>query len=154
MTYKLANQIGIKQPELAHICRGAMLHDIGKVAIPDNILLKPGPLSDDEWITMRRHPLIAVDLLTSIEHLAPALDIPRSHHEKWNGMGYPDNLAGEDIPLAARLFAVVDVYDALTSDRPYRNAWSQTDAMRYITDQSGTHFDPHIVPAFMEMMNS
>ena len=154
MTFKLASQMGIEQPELIHICRGAMLHDIGKVAIPDDILLKPGPLNDKEWTTMRRHPLIAVELLTSIEHLAPALDIPRSHHEKWNGMGYPDHLAGEDIPLAARLFAVVDVYDALTSDRPYRSAWSQTDTMKYIIDQSGTHFDPHIVPAFVEMMNN
>jgi HD-GYP domain-containing protein (c-di-GMP phosphodiesterase class II) len=154
MTYKLANQMGIKEPELAHICRGAMLHDIGKVAIPDNILLKPGPLNDDEWITMRRHPLIAVELLTSIDHLAPAMDIPRSHHEKWNGMGYPDSLAGEDIPLAARLFAVVDVYDALTSDRPYRRAWSQADAMKYISDQAGTHFDPKVVPIFIDMMAS
>jgi len=122
LTYKLASQMGIAQPELGHICRGAMLHDIGKVAIPDSILLKPGPLTDEEWITMRRHPLIAVELLASIEHLVPALDIPRSHHEKWNGMGYPDRLAGEDIPLSARLFAVVDVYDALTSVRPYRSA--------------------------------
>ncbi len=154
MVYKLASQMGIAQPELGHICRGAMLHDIGKVAIPDNILLKPGPLNDKEWTTMRRHPLIAVELLTSIEHLAPALDIPRSHHEKWNGMGYPDHLAGEDIPFAARLFAVVDVYDALTSDRPYRRAWSKADTMKYINDQSGTHFDPHVVPAFVEMINS
>ena len=153
LTYKLASQMGIGQPELGHICRGAMLHDIGKVAIPDNILLKPGPLNEEEWITMRRHPLIAVELLTSIEHLVPALDIPRSHHERWNGMGYPDHLAGEEIPLAARLFAVVDVYDALTSDRPYRSAWSQTETMKYISDQSGTHFDPHVVPAFIEMMN-
>ena len=153
LTYKLASQMGIAQPELGHICRGAMLHDIGKVAIPDNILLKPGPLNEEEWITMRRHPLIAVELLTSIEHLVPALDFPRSHHERWNGMGYPDHLAGEEIPLAARLFAVVDVYDALTSDRPYRSAWSQTETMKYISDQSGTHFDPHVVPAFIEMMN-
>lgn len=153
LTFKLASQMGIEQPELGHICRGAMLHDIGKVAIPDNILLKPGPLNEEEWITMRRHPLIAVELLTSIEHLAPALDIPRSHHERWNGMGYPDHLAGEEIPLAARLFAVVDVYDALTSDRPYRSAWTQTETMKYISDQSGTHFDPHVVPAFIDMMN-
>jgi HD-GYP domain-containing protein (c-di-GMP phosphodiesterase class II) len=153
LTCRLAIQMGIKQPELAHICRGAMLHDIGKVAIPDNILLKPGPLSDEEWVIMRRHPLIAVELLSSIEHLAPALDIPRSHHEKWNGMGYPDHLAGEEIPLAARLFAVVDVYDALTSDRPYRSAWTQTETMQYIIDQSGTHFDPHVVPVFVEMMS-
>jgi HD-GYP domain-containing protein (c-di-GMP phosphodiesterase class II) len=153
MTFKLAKQMGIKQPELAHICRGAMLHDIGKVAIPDSILLKPGPLNDEEWTIMRRHPLIAVELLTSIDHLVPALDIPRSHHEKWNGMGYPDHLAGEDIPIAARLFAIVDVYDALTSDRPYRSAWSQTETMKYISDQSGAHFDPLVVPAFIEMMN-
>lgn len=153
LTYKLASQIGIAQPELGHICRGAMLHDLGKVAIPDSILLKPGPLNEEEWIIMRRHPLIAVELLASIEHLAPALDIPRSHHEKWNGMGYPDRLAGEDIPLAARLFAVVDVYDALTSDRPYRSAWSQTETMNYIKDQSGIHFDPQVVPAFIEMIN-
>ena len=154
LTCKLAIQMGIEQPELAHICRGAMLHDIGKVAIPDNILLKPGPLNDEEWVTMRRHPLIAVDLLSSIEHLVPALDIPRSHHEKWNGMGYPDQLAGEEIPLAARLFAVVDVYDALTSDRPYRSAWTQTETMKYIVDQSEIHFDPHVVQAFIEMMSS
>lgn len=154
LTYKLASQMGISQPELGHIYRGAMLHDIGKVAIPDSILLKPGPLNDEEWTIMRRHPLIAVDLLTSIEHLVPALDIPRSHHEKWNGMGYPDHLTGEEIPLAARLFAVVDVYDALTSDRPYRSAWTQTETMKYIIDQSGQHFDPHVVPVFVEMMNN
>ena len=153
MTYKLASKMGIKQPELTHMCRGAMLHDIGKVAIPDNILLKAGPLDDEEWITMRRHPMIAVELLTSISHLAPALDIPRSHHEKWNGTGYPDHLAGEDIPLAARLFAVVDVYDALTSDRPYRPAWSPTEALDYILEQSGAHFDPSIVPVFISMVS-
>jgi len=153
LTFKLASQIGVTQPDLTHMCRGAMLHDIGKVAIPDNILLKPGPLTDEEWTTMRRHPLIAVELLSSIEHLVPALDIPRSHHEKWNGTGYPDHLAGEDIPLAARLFAVVDVYDALTSDRPYRSAWSRTETMKYIREQSGIHFDPQVVPAFIEMMN-
>jgi HD-GYP domain-containing protein (c-di-GMP phosphodiesterase class II) len=152
LTYKLASQMGIAQPELGHICRGAMLHDIGKVAIPDNILLKPGPLNEEEWVVMRRHPMIAVELLKSIEHLVPALDIPHSHHEKWNGRGYPDQLAGEDIPIAARLFAVVDVYDALTSDRPYRSAWSQTETMKYIVDQSGTHFDPQVVPVFVEMM--
>jgi response regulator RpfG family c-di-GMP phosphodiesterase len=145
--------MNIPQSELVHIRRGAVLHDIGKVAIPDNILLKAGVLDDDEWNIMRRHPLIAVELLTSISHLGPALAIPRSHHEKWNGTGYPDNLAGKNIPLAARLFAIVDVYDALTSDRPYRNAWSQADTMKYIRDQSGVHFDPDIVSAFIEMMN-
>jgi HD-GYP domain-containing protein (c-di-GMP phosphodiesterase class II) len=152
LTCKLAIQMGIKQPELTHICHGAILHDIGKVAIPDNILLKPGPLNDEEWLTMRRHPMIAVTLLSSIEHLVPALDIPRSHHEKWNGTGYPDKLAGENIPLAARLFAIVDVYDALTSDRPYRPAWTQAETMKYIKAQSGTHFDPQVVLAFLEMI--
>ncbi|RJP54134.1 MAG: HD domain-containing protein [Anaerolineaceae bacterium] len=152
MTFKLASQMGIKQPELAHICRGAMLHDIGKVAIPDDILHKPGPLSEEEWIIMRRHPLIAMELLAPIDYLVPALDIPRSHHEKWNGTGYPDRLAGEEIPLAARLFAIVDVYDALTSDRPYRRAWSQRDALDYILEQSGKHFDPSIVPVFIDMV--
>jgi HD-GYP domain-containing protein (c-di-GMP phosphodiesterase class II) len=154
MIFKLAGRMGIAQSEMVHIRRGAMLHDIGKVAIPDNILLKAGPLNDEDWTIMRRHPLIAVELLTSIEHLVPVLDIPRSHHEKWDGSGYPDNLAGINIPLAARLFAVVDVYDALTSDRPYRRAWSQADAMKYICDQSGAHFDPEVVPAFIEMMNA
>jgi len=154
LTFKLASRMGLTQPELGHICRGAILHDIGKVAIPDSILLKPAPLTEEEWTIMRRHPLIAVELLKSIEHLVPALDIPRSHHEKWNGMGYPDHLAGEDIPLAARLFAVVDVYDALTSERPYRPAWTQTETMKYITDQSGIHFDPQVVPAFIEMINN
>ena len=154
MIFKLGSRMGITQSELVHIRRGAMLHDIGKVAIPDSILLKAGPLNDEEWNIMRRHPQIAVELLASISHLDPALAIPRSHHEKWNGSGYPDNLAGKNIPLAARLFAVVDVYDALTSDRPYRRAWSQVDAMKYIRDQSGVHFDPHIVSAFIEMMNA
>lgn len=153
LTFKLVSKMGIKQPDLTYMCRGALLHDIGKVAIPDNILLKPGPLDDEEWITMRRHPMIAVELLTSINYLAPALDIPRSHHEKWNGLGYPDGLSGETIPLAARLFAIVDVYDALTSDRPYRPAWSQTDALDYILEQAGAHFDPSIVPVFISMVS-
>jgi HD-GYP domain-containing protein (c-di-GMP phosphodiesterase class II) len=153
MTIKLAGKMNVPPSELVHIRRGAILHDIGKVAIPDYILLKAGALNDEEWNIMRRHPLIAVELLTSISHLEPALPIPRSHHEKWNGSGYPDNLSGKNIPLAARLFAVVDVYDALTSDRPYRNAWSKADAINYIRDQSGTHFDPQVVPAFVEMMS-
>jgi len=154
MTVTLASQMNVPQPELVHIRRGAILHDIGKVAIPDMILLKAGALNDEEWDIMRCHPQIAVELLTSISQLEPALAIPRSHHEKWNGTGYPDHLAGKNIPLAARLFAVVDVYDALTSDRPYRNAWSRADTMQYIRDQSGAHFDPQVVPAFIEMMNS
>lgn len=153
LTVRLAERMGIGRTELTHIHRGAMLHDIGKVAIPDGILLKPGPLTDEEWTIMRRHPLIAVELLAPIEHLAPALDIPRSHHEKWNGEGYPDRLAGKDIPLAARIFAVVDVFDALISDRPYRPGWPMEKAIQYIKEQIGIHFDPHVVPVFIDMMS-
>jgi HD-GYP domain-containing protein (c-di-GMP phosphodiesterase class II) len=154
MTIKLAGQMNIPQPELVHIRRGAILHDIGKVAIPDNILLKAGSLTYEEWTIMRHHPLIAVELLTPIYYLAPALAIPRSHHEKWDGTGYPDGLSGKNIPLVARLFAIVDVYDALTSDRPYRPAWSRADTIKYISDQSGAHFDPQVVPVFIKMINS
>jgi HD-GYP domain-containing protein (c-di-GMP phosphodiesterase class II) len=128
------------------------LHDIGKVAIPDHILFKPAPLTDEEWVIMRRHPLIAAEMLKPISYLAPALPIPCSHHEKWDGSGYPDGLAREAIPLAARIFALADVYDALTSDRPYRPAWSQADTLEYITKNSGVHFDPKIVPVFIRMM--
>jgi HD-GYP domain-containing protein (c-di-GMP phosphodiesterase class II) len=152
LTLHLARRMGIPDAELIHIRRGATLHDIGKVAMPDNILFKPGPLTEDEWKIMRRHPLIAEELLKPISHLAAALPIPRFHHEKWDGSGYPDGLAGESIPLAARLFAFADVYDALTSDRPYRRAWSQADALDYIQKNSGAHFDPKIVPVFIRMM--
>jgi putative nucleotidyltransferase with HDIG domain len=151
MALNLARQIGISDLELIHIRRGATLHDIGKVAIPDHILFKPGPLTEKEWAIMRRHPLIAVEILKSILYLAPALSIPRSHHEKWDGSGYPDGLAGENIPLTARIFAFADVFDALTSDRPYRQAWPAEDALEYIRKNSGTHFDPQIVSAFIGM---
>jgi len=140
--------------DLVHIRRGAILHDIGKVAIPDRILFKPGPLADDEWNIMRRHPGIAVDLLSSISYLAQALEIPHWHHEKWDGSGYPDHLSGEAIPFSARLFALVDVYDALTSNRPYRTAWSKQKTLQYIEGESGRHFDPAIVPKFVSYMNS
>lgn len=151
MTINLAKQMGISEFELIHIRRGATLHDIGKVAIPDHILFKPGPLTELEWTTMRRHPLIAVEILKSILYLGPAMSIPRSHHEKWDGSGYPDGLVGENIPLAARIFAFADVFDALTSNRPYRKAWPAVDALEYIRSNSGTHFDPKIVPAFIGM---
>jgi HD-GYP domain-containing protein (c-di-GMP phosphodiesterase class II) len=153
MTLRLARQLSLPDSELVHIRRGAILHDIGKVAIPDSILLKPGPLDEHELAIMRQHPLIAVDLLTPISYLVSALAIPRSHHEKWDGSGYPDGLAGERIPLPARLFALVDVYDALTSDRPYRKAWTQSRAVEYITEQSGQYFDPSVVPVFLNMMS-
>jgi len=153
-TVKLAAHLGIGEANLIHIRRGAILHDIGKVAIPDRILFKPGPLADDEWTIMRRHPGIAVDLLSSVSYLEPALEIPHWHHEKWDGTGYPDHLHGDTIPYSARLFALVDVYDALTSDRPYRSAWSKQETLQYIESQSGKHFDPAIVPKFVNYMNS
>jgi HD-GYP domain-containing protein (c-di-GMP phosphodiesterase class II) len=153
-TVKLAVHLGVSNTDLIHIRRGAILHDIGKVAIPDRILFKPGPLADDEWNIMRRHPGIAVDLLSSISYLAQALEIPHWHHEKWDGSGYPDHLRGEAIPFSARLFALVDVYDALTSNRPYRTAWSKQETLQYIEGQSGRHFDPAIVPKFVSYMNS
>lgn len=152
ITINLARRMSIPNSELIHIQRGATLHDIGKIAVPDSILLKPGPLTEEEWVVMRNHPLIAVELLLPIAYLSPALFIPRSHHEKWDGSGYPDGLAGENIPLPARIFAFADVYDALTSNRPYRTAWTQADALNYIRNSSGIHFDPTIMPVFVEMM--
>ncbi len=152
LTLRLARQMNIPDEELIHMRRGATLHDIGKVAMPDGILFKAAPLTDAEWGTMRLHPLIAAEILKPISYLAPALPIPRFHHEKWDGSGYPDGLVGEEIPLAARIFAFADVYDALTSDRPYRTAWSQDNALEYIRKNSGIHFDPKIVPVFIEMM--
>ena len=148
-TLQLAKELGISDPELVHIQRGALLHDIGKMGIPDSILLKPGPLTDEEWEIMRKHPEFAHDLLTSITYLKPALDIPYCHHEKWDGSGYPRGLKGDQIPLSARLFAVVDVWDALTSDRPYRAAWTAQKAMAFINEQAGIHFDPRVVEVFI-----
>ena len=149
----LAVRLGVGGVDLVQLRRGAILHDIGKVAIPDEILFKPGPLAEDEWKIMRRHPAIAVDLLSPVSYLAPALDIPHWHHEKWDGTGYPDRLSGNQIPFPARLFALVDVYDALTSDRPYRSAWSKGEALRYIEDQSAKHFDPAMVPEFLDLIH-
>jgi HD-GYP domain-containing protein (c-di-GMP phosphodiesterase class II) len=151
MTLRLACQVGVPEADLSLIRRGAILHDIGKVAIPDSILFKPAPLTEEEWGIMRRHPVIATEILKPIPNFEPSLPIPRSHHEKWDGSGYPDGLAGEDIPLAARIFALADVYDALTSDRPYRRAWRQRDALDYIREQSGAHFDPSLAPVFIGM---
>lgn len=149
-TLLLAQRIGIAAAELEPLRRGALLHDIGKMSIPDAILHKPGRLNKAEWAIMRMHPELAYKMLRRIDHLLPALDIPYCHHEKWDGSGYPRGLRGEQIPLAARIFAVVDVFDALTSDRPYRKAWSSKRALRYLCDQTGLHFDPDIVAAFME----
>jgi PAS domain S-box-containing protein len=153
MTLELARVMGIKEEQLVHIQRGALLHDIGKMGIPDSILLKPEPLSDIEWSYMRQHPVLAYQLLSIITYLEPALDIPYCHHEKWNGSGYPCGLKGEDIPLAARIFAIVDVWDALSYDRPYRKAWENEAVIHYLKEQSGIHFDPRVVEAFLRLMD-
>jgi PAS domain S-box-containing protein len=154
MTVRLAHLMGIKADGLMHIWRGAYLHDIGKMAIPDAILLKPGPLTDEEWEVMRQHPSLAYQMLSGVSYLRPALDIPYGHHEKWDGTGYPRGLAGENIPFTARIFAVVDVWQALTSDRVYRKAWPEENAINYIRDHSGTHFDPSVVAGFMSLINN
>ena len=139
--------------EIIHVRRGALLHDMGKLGVPDHILLKPGKLTDEEWVAMRRHPQHAYDMFSSIHYLRPALDIPYCHHEKWDGTGYPRGLKGEQIPLAARLFAVVDVWDALRSDRPYRASWPQEKVLEYIRTQAGTHFDPKAVELFLQLIS-
>jgi putative nucleotidyltransferase with HDIG domain len=154
ITLKLASALGVAETDMVHIRRGAILHDIGKVAIPDQILFKRGPLLEDEWKVMRRHPDIAVELLSPVAYLTPALDIPHWHHEKWDGTGYPDRLEKEQIPFSARLFAFADVYDALTSNRPYRPAWRKQDAIHYIENQSGQHFDPNMMPVFMGLVQT
>jgi HD-GYP domain-containing protein (c-di-GMP phosphodiesterase class II) len=153
LTLRLARRLGIPEERFAHIRRGAQLHDIGKMGIPDRILLKPGPLTQAEWEIMRRHPLLALDLLFPIDFLQLALEIPGYHHEKWDGTGYPQGLIGESIPLAARIFAVADVWDALISDRPYRLAWPHEKALAYIQEQSGRHFDPRVVDAFLQLLD-
>ena len=152
LTVKLAQALGISSEDLVHIRRGALLHDIGKMGIPDQILLKPGPLTEEEWEIMKKHPVYAWELLSSIRYLRPALDIPYCHHEHWDGTGYPRGLKGEEIPLSARIFAVVDVWDALTSDRPYRPAWTREKALEYIKEQAGHHFDPQIAERFLELL--
>jgi putative nucleotidyltransferase with HDIG domain len=154
MTLRLARALGVADSELAHIRRGALLHDIGKMGVPDQILLKPGRLTDDEWVTMRSHPVYAFEMLSPIAYLRPALEIPYCHHEKWDGTGYPRGLKGAQIPLSARIFAVVDVWDALKSDRPYRAGWPDEDVLAYLREQSGKHFDPLAVSEFLRMVGA
>jgi PAS domain S-box-containing protein len=151
LTVRLAQTMGVSDAELVHVRRGALLHDIGKMGIPDSILLKPGALTEDEWVVMRRHPMYAYEMLDAIAYFRPALDIPRYHHEKWDGTGYPNGLRGEEIPLAARIFAVVDVWDALCFDRPYRKGWPEAKVREHIAGLSGTHFDPQVVEAFTRL---
>lgn len=153
LTVRLTEHMQIPADQRAAIQQGALLHDIGKLGIPDAILLKPGSLSPREWKVMQQHPLYAYNILAPIISLRQALDIPLYHHERWNGSGYPYGLVGEQIPLSARLFAVVDVYDALTSDRPYRSAWSRTQALEYLREQAGQQFDPQVVAHFLELIN-
>jgi len=152
LTISLAEAFGLSQDEMTHIRRGALLHDIGKLGVPDGVLHKPGPLSEAEWVVMRQHPQQAYDMLLPIDYLHPALDIPLCHHEKYDGTGYPRGLKGEEIPLSARIFAVADVWDALTSDRPYRLAWDKEKALAYILEQSGKHFDPQAVRLFVKLI--
>jgi putative nucleotidyltransferase with HDIG domain len=154
MTLALARQMGLSDVDLTHMRQGALLHDIGKMGIPDAILLKPGSLTAQEWEIMRQHTIYAYELLSQIEYLKPALDIPLYHHEKWDGTGYPQSLKGHEIPLAARIFSVVDVYDALRSDRPYRPAWSREKTLDYILSQTGAHFDPAVVETFIQWVNT
>jgi putative nucleotidyltransferase with HDIG domain len=153
ITEVLAKKLGIKGNELEHVRRGSLLHDIGKMAIPDYILLKRGELTLTERKFMELHPEFAKDMLQKIEFLHPALDIPYCHHEKWDGTGYPRNLRGEEIPFAARIFAVVDVWDALTSERPYRKPLAPEEVRKLIREQSGKHFDPKVVEAFLSIKN-
>jgi PAS domain S-box-containing protein len=150
---RVAGRVGFSEEEIIHIRRGALLHDMGKMAIPDEILQKPGPLTDAEWVIMRRHPIYAYEMLSPISYLLPALDIPFSHHERWDGSGYPRGLKQEQIPLSARLFAIIDVWDALSSDRPYRKKLPREEVKKYILENSGILFDSNLVEVFMEIVD-
>ena len=152
-TVAVARAMGIPEEEVEHIRRGSILHDIGKMGIPDDILRKNGPLTDEERDVVLKHPTTAYNLLKPIPYLEKALDIPYCHHEKWDGSGYPRGLKGEEIPLAARIFALVDVWDALSSDRPYRHAWPQEEIVQYLKDESGKHFDPKVLKLFLQMVD-
>jgi len=152
LTVRLARKLGIDEENLVHVRRGALLHDIGKMAIPDSILQKPGPLDEEEWGIMRLHPGYAYELLSKIDFLKPALDIPYHHHERWDGKGYPLRLRGEEIPLAARAFTLIDVWDALRSERPYRQSWPDEKVYAYLRENAGIQFDPLLVDVFLELV--
>lgn len=152
MAVDLALAYGIGLDQIIHIRHGALLHDIGKIGIPDSILLKPAELTPDEWTVMKKHPVYAYNLLKPIHYLSKALAIPYCHHERWDGSGYPRGVKGEEIPLEARIFAVVDVWDALLSDRPYRPRWPVEKVMAYMHEQTGHHFDPRVVEVFLEIL--
>jgi putative nucleotidyltransferase with HDIG domain len=150
ITVGLARAFGLGEKELVQVRWGALLHDIGKMGIPDSILFKPSQLTGEEWVMMKKHPVFAYEMLSPVRYLRSALDIPYCHHEKWDGTGYPRGLKGEQIPLTARIFAVVDVWDALRSDRPYRSAWPEEKVLAHIRSAAGTHFDPQVVKVFFE----
>jgi putative nucleotidyltransferase with HDIG domain len=152
LTEQVARALGLNDGDLLQIRRGTLLHDIGKMGIPDRILLKPEGLTAEEWTVMRQHPVFAYQLLSPILYLRPALDIPYYHHERWDGQGYPLGLKGQEIPLAARIFTLVDVWDALRSDRPYRPAWPKEDVIAYIREQAGRQFDPNLAPLFLNIV--
>ncbi len=151
MTLQLAEALGLEGQSLVDVRRGALLHDIGKMGIPDSILHKRSSLTEEEWAVVKEHPTFAHELLAPITYLTAAVDIPWCHHEHWDGTGYPRGLTGEAIPLAARIFAIADVWDALTSDRPYRGAWPKDQALKHIRTLSGSHFDPRVVDAFLRL---
>jgi len=148
MTLALAKALDVADKDPSSLRRGALLHDVGKLRVPEAVLQRRSPLTDEHWRLIRMHPVYAYEMLSPIEYLHPALDIPYCHHEKWDGSGYPRGLEGEAIPLAARIFAVADVYDALASPRPYRPPWPRPKIHAYILDQAGNHFDPQVVDAF------
>jgi putative nucleotidyltransferase with HDIG domain len=150
MTLELAALFGFKDEDMLGIRRGALLHDIGKMGVPDSILLKPTKLTDEEWMIMKKHPALAFEMLSPIHYLQSSMDIPYCHHEKWDGTGYPRGLKGEQIPLSARIFAIADVWDAVTSDRPYREAWSKEKAIKYIASEAGKQFDPQVVKVCLD----
>ena len=152
LTEILAQAMGFDEKDLIHIRRGAILHDIGKMGIPDEILRKRGPLTVSEKNVVKQHPLHGLELLSPITFLEKALDIPYCHHERWDGTGYPRGLRGEEIPTAARIFTVIDVWDALLSDRPYSKAWPKEKAIRYLKDESGKIFDPDCISVFLELV--
>jgi len=153
MMVRLAREMGANEGDVAHIRRGVLLQDISKLSLPEKILKKPGPLNESEWEIMHRHPQVVFDLLEDIKVLRPALEIPYCHHEHWDGSGYPRGLQGDEIPLAARQYAVVNVYNALLTDRPYRPSWDELDALAYISSQAGLKFDPDVVDAFFRMLD-
>jgi len=152
MSLKLAQSLNLSNAELVHVRRGGLLHDIGKMGIPEGVLLKAGPLTPSEWTIVRKHPRMAYELLCEIDFLKPAIDIPYCHHEKWDGSGYPRLLEGEMIPLNARIFSVVDVFQALREQRSYGRVWTTEEALDYLSEQAGIHFDPHVVEVFVAMI--